>query len=216
MSILSALRSGRHPDDRAIAELWSARSTGSGEESLWQGALPIDAHVRACGRCRGRYEALAEWLDDSRAEAIREADEVFTAERLVAQHAQILRRLEALDRPARVIAFPRFSQPTVSVRRGPQRWIAAAAAAGLIVGLGAGELRNFQRSMRRSPPAGYVSGQNRVPGSHTAPGALQPAVLTSDDALLYEAEDASTSSRVEALHALDALTPLVRDLDQVR
>ena len=50
----------------------------------------------------------------SRDDALAEADDVFPAERLAAQQAQILRRLEALERPARVIAFPKLPQPAVT------------------------------------------------------------------------------------------------------
>jgi hypothetical protein len=206
------LQRRRHLDDRAIAALWSARATGTSLDS----GLIGDGHVGECAQCRARYDAFADWLSDTRAAAIGEAEEVFPAERLAAQHAQIVRRLEALERPARVIAFPRFSHGAVAVRRGPQRWIAAAAAAGLIVGLGAGELRDFRRAVHRGAPAGYLSGPPLSPVTQTAGGVLQPVVLTSDDAFLYDSEEASTSSRVEALHALDALTPLVRDMDRVR
>jgi hypothetical protein len=198
-----------------MAALWSARVAGvasrmPGEE------CPGDAHVEECPQCRARYEAFSDALADVRTDAIAEADDLFPPERLAVQHAQIVRRLEAIERPARVIAFPRFSQPAVTARRGPQRWIAAAAAAGLIVGLGAGELRDFRRSTYRSAPAGYLPGQQLSPVTQAATGSLQPAVLTSDDAFLYQPEDASASSRVEALHALDALTPLARDSDQVQ
>jgi hypothetical protein len=209
------LRARRHLDDRAIAALWSARAAGATDQTPG-GEGPEDAHVGECAQCRARYDGFSEWLSDIRAEAIGEADDLFPPERLAVQHAQIVRRLEALERPARVIAFPRFPQTAATARRGPQRWIAAAAAAGLIVGLGAGELRDFRRSTYRPAPAGYLSGQQPSPVTQAAGGALQPAVLTSDDAFLYQSEDASASLRVEALHALDALTPLVRDLDQVR
>ena len=36
-----------------------------------------------------------------------DADAMLTSDRLATQQAQIARRLEALDRPARVIAFPK-------------------------------------------------------------------------------------------------------------
>jgi hypothetical protein len=116
-----------------------------------------------------------------------------------------LRRLEALERPARVIAFPKYAQPVSTTRSGPQRWIAAAAAAGLIVGLGAGELLDIRTPRLRPSPT--------VVGEPVARSNVQPVSLNSDDALLY---DADLSPRVEALQALDAITPRVRDIEQPR
>jgi predicted anti-sigma-YlaC factor YlaD len=177
-----------------------------------------DAHIRSCPQCRARYDALAGWLADARAEAIDEADDLFSAERLAAQHAQILRRLETLERPGRILAFPRFRHPGAPVRRGPQRWIAAAAVAAFIVGLGAGELLDFRRSMGRVASPGHLGSQTLTPLGQSARGALQPIALNSDDTFLYydDSDAVSTSPSVEALQALDALTPRVRDLDQVR
>ena len=132
-----------------------------------------------------------------------------------AQQTQILRRLETLERPGRVLAFPRFRHSGTSVRRGPQRWIAAAAVAGLIVGVGAGELLDFRRSMSGAS-AGHL-GSQPLPLGQSARGTLQPVAFSSEDLFLYDDSDAaSTSPSVEALQALDALTPRVRDLDQAR
>ncbi|MEO7273250.1 MAG: hypothetical protein ABIX28_16185 [Vicinamibacterales bacterium] len=203
MSLLNALGRRRHLDDTAFSELWSAAAGGDGTV-----AAPDTAHLDSCAACRARYEAFTDWLADTRADAIAAADEVFPAERLGAQQSQILRRLAALERPARVIAFPKYAQPVATTHSGPQRWIAAAAAAGLIVGLGAGELLDFRRSSRLRP----------LPIAEAEPfaaarGAVQPISLNSDDALLY---DADLSPRVEALQALDAITPRLRDLEQPR
>ncbi len=74
-----------------------------------------------------------------------EAEEAFPAERLAAQQAQVMRRLEALERPARVIAFPRFARPVTSTQGHAQRWVAAAAAAGLVIGLAAGQFVDVRR-----------------------------------------------------------------------
>jgi hypothetical protein len=206
VSILDALGRQQHLDDNALAEVWSARLTGDAAT-----AYAADAHLEACVPCQARYDDLSTWLGDLRAEAVDEADELFPPDRLAAQQAQIFRRLEALERPARVIAFPRFSQPTAVVRRGPQRWIAAAAAAGLIVGLGAGELLDFRHSVHTDRQAAV-----ETPVAQSARGGLQPVSFTFDDSLLYDNEAAITSPRVEALQALDALTPRVRDVDAER
>jgi hypothetical protein len=205
VSILNALSRDRHLDDDQLVDVWTARSGG-------EPVHPNDAHLADCGQCRARYDAFSGWMDGVQADAVSEADDLFPPERLTAQQAQILRRLEALERPARVIAFPRFVRPTAVVRRGPQRWIAAAAAAGLIVGLGAGELLDFRRSLH----GGDVTARRVSPAPHgqTARG-LQPISLSSDDSFLYDDTD-TAAPRVEALQALDALTPRVRDLDPSR
>jgi len=108
-----------------------------------------------------------------------------------------------------VIAFPKYAQPVATPRSGPQRWIAAAAAAGLIVGLGMGELLDFRRSSRLRP----LPTADTAPLIQSARGAVQSISFNSDDALLY---DADLSPRVEALQALDGITPRPRDLDQAR
>jgi hypothetical protein len=96
------------------------------------------AHMDRCDICAERAIALGRWLDDVRALGEADIDAVFPAERLAAQQAQIMRRLEQLDQPARVIAFPRHlrldGQPEHGHRVSPT-WVAVAAAAGLILGV---------------------------------------------------------------------------------
>jgi hypothetical protein len=216
VSILSPITRRRHLDDDAIAALWSSRVAATG---IVAGSAPADeeAHLRLCSQCRARYDAFALWLAEARAQAVDEADEVFTTERLAVQQAQILRRLETLERPGRVLAFPHFRRPTAVVRRGPQRWIAAAAVAGLVVGLGAGELLDLRRNLSRGTSAGHLVGQTLSPVGQSARGTLRQLTLNSEDPLLYDdSDDASTSPSVEALQALDALTPRALDLDQAR
>jgi len=201
VSLLSALGRRRHLDDAAFSELWSAAALGSDPAV----AAPDVEHLESCAACRARYDAFRDWLADARVDAIAAADEVFPAERLAAQQFHVMRRLEALERPARVIAFPKYAQPVSTTRSGPQRWIAAAAAAGLIIGLGAGELLDIRTPRLRPSPT--------VVGEPVARSNVQPVSLNSDDALLY---DADLSPRVEALQALDAITPRVRDIEQPR
>ena len=205
MSLLSALGRRRHLDDAAFGELWSAAAVG-GDAVV---AAPDAEHLETCAACRARYDAFTDWLADARVDAIAAADEVFPAERLAAQQSNIMRRLEALERPARVIAFPKHAKPASSTRSGPQRWIAAAAAAGLIVGLGAGELLDLRQTPRLRP---QLPEQQAV--AQAARGTVQPAALNSDDALLYD--DADLTPRVEALQALDAITPRVLDIELPR
>jgi len=205
--ILNALSTKRHLDDDALVDVWTARNSSGAAETH-----TADGHLAECGQCRGRYDAFVAWMAGLRHDALAAADEQFPVERLAAQHNQIFRRLEALERPARVIAFPRFSQPTAVVRRGPQRWIAAGLAAGLVIGLGAGELLDLKRTMRGGELSPHRTMQPVI--TQTARGSIQPISVSSDDSFLYDSDAASP--RVEALQALDALTPRVRDLDQAR
>ena len=107
VSILNRLRLNSHLDDAAIAAIWT--------DSALDGTRRRIRISSVCTACRTRFAAVLGWLDDAaRSMPRREADELFPAERLAAQHAQIFRRIEAAERPARVIAFPRFARPLTS------------------------------------------------------------------------------------------------------
>src|SRR5947207_10598718 len=102
---------------------------------------PVAEHLADCEACGARYAELNRFMDALRREGDAECDAVFTPERLHAQQQQIARRLEQLARPARVISFPsRIVRRTItaSTSRTAPRWIAAAAAAGLFVGVAVG------------------------------------------------------------------------------
>ena len=115
VSLLNNLGSGRlsHLDDSRFADLWS-RAVTSGE--------PVaDPHLATCADCQSRYAAFTDWLERIHDDARDEAEEVFPPEKLAAQQAQVMRRLEALERPARVIMFPRFGRPVTSTQG--KHWI---------------------------------------------------------------------------------------------
>ena len=137
MSLLNRLGMNRHVTDADLMAVWADGRVG---ESLQTAA---GSHVRECSACRARLTSLSSWLDGLRTDARQEADEAFPRERLIAQHGQILRRLEAMERPARVLAFPRFANAISARDVGRQRWIAAAAVAGLVVGIGLGQTFHF-------------------------------------------------------------------------
>lgn len=203
MSILNRLRVTAHLDEAALAAIWTDAAT--------DGIRQQHSHLDSCPACRARFSELASWLDTLRLEATAEADENFPAERLAAQHAQIFRRLEAAERPARVIAFPRFAQPLTSRTSHASRWIAAAAAAGLIVGVGVGQLMDLRHSLSPQPAAM----QARV--STTRPRGLDrvPAVTGArDEAFLSELDASLSRNAVPELRALDAFTPRANDLSR--
>lgn len=109
--------------------------------ALLGGERPV--HLDRCDACSRRLRELGRWLDDIRSEALAVADEAFPPERLALQQSQILRRLEQLDEPSRVIAFPAHAPAAPRVesgRRVAAAWVGVAAAAGLVIGVVGGQL----------------------------------------------------------------------------
>jgi hypothetical protein len=202
VSILNRLRLTAHLDDAGLTALWT--------DAWAAGVRQQHPHLESCPTCRARFAELSSWLDTLRLDARTEADENFSPERLAAQHAQIFRRLEAAERPARVIAFPRFAQPLTSRTSHASRWIAAAAAAGLIVGVGVGQLMDLRHSLSNQPTT-----QARVAPVTMARG-LDPRVqsvnVTRDEAFLSELDASLSRAAVPELRAIDAFTPRAGEL----
>ncbi len=194
MSILNRLRLDSHLDDAAIAGVWAG--------STLEGRPASGPHLDACAACRSRVDELSGWLAQVRAEGIAEADEHFPADRLAVQHAQIVRRLEVADRPPRVIAFPKASAPLTSRSSHASRWIAAAAAAGLIVGVGVGQVMDLRRAIG-GEPAGVEARLSVQP-----PAAAPVAAATGgDEAFLSELDASLSRPSVPELRAIDDFTP---------
>lgn len=208
MSILNRLRLNQHLDDAALASIWADASVAGGK--------PAHPHLEVCAACRSRFGAFTTWLEDLRYDANAEAEEAFPAERLAAQHAQIFRRLEAAERPARVIKFPRFARPLASSTSPMRRWVATAAAAGLIVGLGLGQLMDFRHIGGSATPT-VRAGRTEPVRLDRSPEGIQPASATSSDAAFMAAVDVSLShTAVDELRAYDAFTPRAPLFDERR
>jgi hypothetical protein len=212
VSLLNRTQSGRHLDDAALTQIYT--------EAVASGEPANDPHLSTCAHCRARYAEFTQWLGKIRDDAWAEADEVFPVDRLATQRAHVLRRLEALERPARVIAFPRFGRPVTSTQGSAQRWIAAAAAAGLVIGLAAGQFVDIRHKFGRvGAPAENIVRLN------SAPPTLNPAIVVSptpapsspsDETLFLGSDSAQGLVRVSSLQTMDAITPRVRDLDRSR
>ena len=202
MSLLERLGRG-HLSDSQFAKYWAEVKT--------EGA--VNPHLASCEACRTRYARFEDWAAGVGAELRNEADEAFTPERLAIQQSQIARRLETLERPARVIAFPKAARAVISGHSHVRRWVTAAAAAGLIAGAGLGELiplrhANDARLTRGS--AEFTAPEAKTRADHLMADQMRQVVYTqSDDELL---SDAFASPRVSTLSALDDMTPHVRDL----
>jgi hypothetical protein len=191
------LRLSAHLDEATLVSLWTDTTLGAGPAA--------HPHLERCAPCRNRFAELTSWLDTIRTDAVAEADEHFSAERLAAQGGQIFRRLEAAERPARVIAFPTFTQPLPSRSSHASRWIAAGLAAGLILGVGFGQLLDLRHSLTPRQAATSARLTSDVLPVQSS-GVPLPRPGTREAVFLSEL-DASISRAPAELRAIDAFTP---------
>lgn len=183
MRLVDALLRQGHLSERALVD------------AIMTGDRP--AHLDRCDLCAERAMVTGRGLDAVKLAAQEAADMAFPAERLAAQQAQILRRLEQVDEPTRVIAFPaqtRADRREPSQRRVAPAWVGVAAAAGLVIGAVGGHqvAGRSAVSVAVAPPA--------------APQPAEPALLPENTSLLEMDLDAFTP---EPLGAINELTPRV-------
>jgi len=194
-----------HPaDDRLIAMYFGDEGASAEERRA------VRQHLHGCEACTWRYTELTAPLERLRQDAAGEADEVFTSARLDAQRVKILARLDPSADASRVIPFPSAAVRVdrSAIRRPLARWVAAAAAAGIIIGVTGGQL--FQSGVRRtvtSPPARAVMAA--LPASAVATDSPTLAA-DSEEAMMNEIEQAVFGHRITALSALDEMTPRIR------
>jgi hypothetical protein len=186
--------------DDTLARLWTAESAGATERH------PAYPHLQDCAACRDRFTAFGTWMAEV-ADVLRdEADELLTPERLAAQQAQIARRLEAIDRPARVIAFPKAARAVINGHSHVRRWVTVAAAASLILGFGLGQVVPIHTIRRPLVP---VEAPLTLPAAAQRAVDISPVVESISDDELFS--DVFTRSHVATLSALDDMTPHARD-----
>ena len=205
-------RSGHVKDSRLFASYVDERA---GE--------PLDPrvadHLATCAECAGRFQGMAAMMNELRESADAEADAVFSPARLEDQRQQILRRLEDVNRPARVISFPGRDATADARPAGlmAPRWVAAAAAAGLFIGFAVGGYLGPERLHRArnssfsqsAPPAMSVQRISSAPAIRVGTTQPEPA---DDDAFLIELETALVRHARE-LQPFDAMTPYVSDVE---
>lgn len=206
-------RTGHLKDDHLL-DCYVAEHTGTAPD-----AWAAD-HLSECGACETRYSELVGFMNGLRAEADAEVDAVFTPERLAQQQQQILHRLEHAHRSARVLSFParEVSAPARSSLMPAPRWLVAAAAAGLFIGVAVGGYLGPNR-MGRGRASASTSAAVRpmsVQPQPAAPTAVRVSTTQSepvdDEAFLTQLELALDRPQTRELAAFDALTPHVRDL----
>lgn len=164
-------------------------------------------HVTTCDRCAARLARLAADAEQLRVAAFARADAAFPDAVLEAQRARILDRLANLGQVARVLRFPRRSrEAAMPVSTGSRRWISVAAAAGLIIGLVAGQLIHLMPwdAARREGTLTVQAPARPAPLAVMGSGS---GVSVADEQFLDEVEAAVQLRRAHSLRALDALTP---------
>jgi len=173
--LADAIFRGGHLSDDALVQV------------VTTGERPV--HFDRCDICAERAVDVSRWLDHVRNTGLEAADAAFPAERLAAQQAHILRRLEQIDHPARVIAFPTQTRSIreSSGRRVAPAWLGVAAAAGVLFGIVSVQLTS------------------RLIAPHTsAVAASQPATPSPAPAPIVEPRDTpGSSSGGSALYALE-------------
>ena len=207
------MRRTRHLHDDRLVECYLAQRQGESADP------PALEHLADCDGCGGRYAELAGLLDQLRADGEAETDAIFTPERLRAQQQQIARRMEALARPARVISFPgRVVERTIraSTSRSP-RWTAAAAAAGLFLGIALGASYEWESRGRIIAPGLTARSGSVSRGVRLAPVASRGAADgAADEAFMEELDWALDRPHTRELAAFDAFTPHVREVSDTR
>jgi hypothetical protein len=204
---------GRHLDDERLFACYIADRHGERPD------VPGAEHVARCSRCRERYGDIVRFMDEIRAEADEEVDALFPPERLSAQQHLIARRIEQLGHSARVITFPgplAARHELGGAARGP-RWIAAAAAAGLLVGAAVGTFYDgtWRVVPRRHAPQEPVRIEAPLTPAASPLARTDTARLPAppdDEALLTALELAIGGPRNKELLPFDAMTPRAADI----
>jgi hypothetical protein len=202
-----------HLKDEHLFECYLA--TQSGEDLDPRAA----EHLADCGECVARFDDVVAFMDTTRQTADAETDAEFPAERLLVQQQQILRRLEHVHRSARVITFPGRDalSGSRSVGRLTPRWLAAAAAAGLFIGVAVGGYfgpERFHRSVPRQVTAERaMTVQQRPPAPTAVRVNSAQDDAPDDDTFLIELELALARPHTRELQPFDAMTPHVRDIN---
>lgn len=157
------------------------------------------AHLASCARCRRERDRIALLLADARAGADAAVDAAFGPADLERQRLAVLQRLARNGGAARVLRFPYGPEDgAVPAPRADSRWLVAAAAAGLVLGVAAGQLPHLAN---KSPLTPTIASATPDTPSLAADWRL-------DDSLLSEVDAALASVTRPELEALDALTPV--------
>ncbi len=197
-----------HPaDDRLIALYFGDEGSGADERRA------VRQHLHGCETCTWRYTELTAPLERLRQDAAGEADEVFTpgASRRAACEDSRSSRRGGRRAPRHSVPGGASARTDRSIVRRPMvRWVAAAAAAGLLIGVVAGRLLD-----NGGGTAVATQQRARVVAALPATSVVSDSPVSTlgrenDEAMLSEIDQAVFNQRIAALSALDQMTPHVR------
>jgi hypothetical protein len=185
----------RHLDIAALSDSLAGLVSGTDE-----------THLAACPRCRSERDRLRAGLAAVVAGATAAADHALPATTLERQRQSIRQRIGRLSAGARLLPFPvaAAARPVEPVR-ADRRWIAAAAVAGLLVGVGVERLQHGLDG-----PAGAPGGSAAEATQRAAAEAFT-AEPWRDDPLLSDVDAVLTRETRPEFEALDGLTPTSDD-----
>jgi hypothetical protein len=197
----------RHLDDSALIRRYLAERGLEALEASDEAGL---RHLVRCASCDARYVALQRAFDDARDAVVERADGAFSPEQFAEQHDRVMRRIDAQVSGPRVLPFPNGAAAAHAVipSRVIKGWIAAAAVAGLVIGLTVGQLFHFRQdtasSARSVAPAIGPARQTPVLRSvNTLPAADEEAVLSEIDM----AASAPQAAELRAIYAFTMEAP---------
>ena len=171
-----------------------------------------DAHTSGCHWCAQRLADLETFLETLSGQAELSFGTTFSDKYLAVQREHIMRRLELAVgcRPAaRILRFPAIARPVLATVHSTRRWLGAAAAAGLLVGIIIGQLVHWHPGPAIGIPqtVAPASSANRAP---VAVGVSASSIA--DEEFIHELELVLSSLQVAGLVALDEITPRIHEV----
>ncbi len=177
------------------------------------------AHLSRCELCAdeaAKLEGFLDGLSDTHDSALRNG---VSAERSTKQKHRILRRIRRAVEPGargRLLRFPAVARPTLLDVRLASKWLGAAAAAGLVLGVVLGQWIHVHPDEQAGNGSAEVA---RVASDVPAPTVSRtnlsnlPLVMTStsEDGFLEELDQVLSSPPILELTPLDELTPRIRE-----
>jgi hypothetical protein len=196
----------RHLDDSAMIRRYLAER---GLEALDASDEAGLRHLVRCTSCDARYLAMQRAFDDAREAVIDRADAAVTSEILAEQRARILRRVDAHYAGPRVLEFPHGSVPAHLSAASPivVRWVAVAAAAGLVIGLTAGQFLHLRRD-DAAVARNVASAPASIRAAHMTPvlRAMNGVPAVDENEFLSEVDLAAAAPQAAELRAIYAFT----------